>query len=90
MAMLMVLTVTSSNVKTTTELMEPISSFTLPSMLMKLIWNARSVSARTSAAVFSKALFTRPITSLATPADATRRYHVPTVPGSPRSSSSSL
>ena len=80
--MLMVLTHTRMSVKTTTALMLPKSIFTLPNMLTNPNWKARSVSARTSAEVFSKAAFTRSMTPSTDSAESAIMYQVPTMPQS--------
>ena len=50
----------------------------LPSIEMKPSWKARSLSARTSAEVFSNALFTAAITPGMSAADFTLSHHMPT------------
>jgi hypothetical protein len=87
MAMLIVLVVTSSSVNTTTVQIEFTSSLMFPHMETKLSMKARSVSARTSEAVFWKVWLIAAITCGMSSALATFAHHVPTVPGSPMASS---
>ena len=77
--MLIVLTATSNNVNTTTVAIEPIRILMFPHIETKLIWNARSVSARTSAELFANALLMRSITNGASSADVARTHHAPTL-----------
>ena len=76
--MLMVLADTNSKVNTTTVEIEPIRILMLPHMDTMLIWNARSVSARTSAEVFSKALLMESTTTGISSMLRTLTHQVPT------------
>ena len=68
-------------------LMPPIRILMFAHMETNPSWNARSVSARTSALVFANALLMRSVTSGASSTEDAFTHHVPTVPGLPSDSS---
>ena len=78
MAMLMVLAVTNNSASPTAKQIQPMNTVRSPIIDTKLRANARSVSARTSDEVFSKALLIAPVTRCISSMERTFTHQVPT------------